>query len=199
MTEFGPLFVPEELLDAVSGRAWLQAMLEFERALARAEATAGVVPVEAADAIADRCRGELYDFRRAAPARGAAVGSPPEPLVRALRDEVGGDAARYVHWGATSQDVIDTASMLVARRASELIVAELDRRGSRAARGWPTSHRVDAHGGADPAAAGGADDVRPQGGGLARLGARSAQPARGRRRDRLAVAARRARPERSRR
>jgi 3-carboxy-cis,cis-muconate cycloisomerase len=126
MTEFGPLFVPEELLDAVSGRAWLQAMLEFERGLARAEATAGVIPIEAADAIADGCRGELYDFHDLL-LQGRSVGSPPEPLVRALRDEVGGDAARYVHWGATSQDVMDTASMLVTRRALELIVAELDR------------------------------------------------------------------------
>ena len=125
MTTFGPLFVPEELLDAVSGRAWLEAMLEFESALARAEASAGIVPADAATAIAEKCRGELYDFRDLLE-RGRSVGSPPEPLVQALRDAVGGDAARYVHWGATSQDVMDTASMLVARRALDLILAELD-------------------------------------------------------------------------
>ncbi|MGH3137038.1 MAG: 3-carboxy-cis,cis-muconate cycloisomerase [Gaiellaceae bacterium] len=126
MTTFGPLFVPEELLDAVSGRAWLQAMLEFESALARAEAAAGIVPADAAAAIADCCRADLYDFGDLL-VRGRSVGSPPEPLVRALRDEAGGEAGRYVHWGATSQDVMDTASMLVARRALGLILAELDR------------------------------------------------------------------------
>ena len=139
MTEFGPLFVPEELLDAVSGRAWLAAMLEFESALARAEATAGVIPADAAQAIAESCRAELYDFDDLL-VESRAVGSPPEPLVRALRDRVGGDAAGYVHWGATSQDVMDTASMLVTRRALDLILGELDRvTGSLA--GLAESHR----------------------------------------------------------
>jgi 3-carboxy-cis,cis-muconate cycloisomerase len=125
MTTFGPLFVPEELLGAVSGRAWLAAMLEFESALARAEAQAGIVPSDAAAAIAERCDPSLYDFDELLE-RGRSVGSPPEPLVRALRENVGGDAAGYVHWGATSQDVMDTASMLVSRRALDLILAELD-------------------------------------------------------------------------
>ena len=125
MTTFGPLFVPDELLDAVSGQAWLEAMLEFESALARAETAAGIVPEDAAAAIAEKCDGDLYDFDDLLK-RGRSVGSPPEPLVQALRDAVGGDAAGYVHWGATSQDVMDTASMLVARRALDLIVAELD-------------------------------------------------------------------------
>jgi 3-carboxy-cis,cis-muconate cycloisomerase len=125
MTTFGPLFVPEELLDVVSGRAWLGSMLEFESALARAEAQVGIVPPEAAVAIAERCDPNLYDFDDLL-RRGRSVGSPPEPLVRALRETVGGDASGYVHWGATSQDVMDTASMLVARRALDLILAELD-------------------------------------------------------------------------
>jgi 3-carboxy-cis,cis-muconate cycloisomerase len=125
MTTFGPLFVPEELLGAVSGRAWLEAMLEFESALARAEAQTGIVPPEAAAAIAEQCRADPFDFDDLL-RRGRSVGSPPEPLVRALREAVGGDAAGYVHWGATSQDVMDTASMLVARRALDLILAELD-------------------------------------------------------------------------
>jgi 3-carboxy-cis,cis-muconate cycloisomerase len=121
---FGPLFVPEELLEAVAGSAWLEAMLEFEAALARAEAEIGIVPPEAAAAIAERCDASLYDFDDLL-VRGRSVGSPPEPLVRAIREAVGGDAARYVHWGATSQDVMDTASMLVTRRALDLILVEL--------------------------------------------------------------------------
>jgi 3-carboxy-cis,cis-muconate cycloisomerase len=126
MTAFGPLFVPERFLDAVSDRAWLEAMLETERALASAEATAGVLPAEVATAIAERCRAELYDVDGIA-REGRAVGNPAEPLVRALRERVGGEAARSVHWGATSQDVMDTASMLVSRRALDLVLAELDR------------------------------------------------------------------------
>jgi 3-carboxy-cis,cis-muconate cycloisomerase len=125
MTTFGPLFVPGELLDAVSGRAWLEAMLQFESALARAEAQTGIVPSEAAAAISEGCDPSLYDFDDLLE-RGRAVGSPPEPLVRALRERVGGDAAGYVHWGATSQDVMDTASMLVARGAVDLILVELE-------------------------------------------------------------------------
>jgi 3-carboxy-cis,cis-muconate cycloisomerase len=126
MTAFGRLFVPAEILDAVSDRAWFEAMLEFESALARAEAALDVVPAEAAAAIADACRVELYDLTELLE-QGRAVGNPAEPLVRALRQRVGDRAAGYVHRGATSQDVMDTASMLVSRRALGLILQELDR------------------------------------------------------------------------
>ena len=126
MTAFAPLFVPAEILEVVSDRAWVKAMLEFERALAAAEAAAGVIPPEAAEAIASSCRVELFDPRVLAE-DGRSVGNPAEPLVRALRKAVGGDAGAYVHWGATSQDVMDTASMLIARDAAGLILRELDR------------------------------------------------------------------------
>lgn len=126
MTVFGPLFIPERLTDAVSDHAWLQAMLETERALASAVAGAGVIPADSATAIADSCRPELYDIEMLA-REGRSVGNPAEPLVRALRERVGGEPARHVHWGATSQDVMDTASMLIARRALGLILVELDR------------------------------------------------------------------------
>jgi 3-carboxy-cis,cis-muconate cycloisomerase len=123
---FTALFVPPDLREAVSDRAWLEGMLGAERALANAEAIAGVIPGEAAARIAACCRGELFDVEALAE-QGRSVGNPAEPLVRALREAVGADAARYVHWGATSQDVMDTASMIVARRALDLIVLELDR------------------------------------------------------------------------
>ena len=132
MTPFGPLFVPEQLLAAVSDQAWFEAMIEFESALAGAEAAAGIVPAEAAEAIADACRPELYDLGELLEL-GRAVGNPAEPLVRALRQRVGHDAAGYVHRGATSQDVIDTAAMLVSRRALDLIRLELDRVAARLA------------------------------------------------------------------
>ena len=66
MTTFAPLYVPDELGDAVSARAWLGAMLETERALARAGALAGVVPDEAASVIAAACEVERYDWDDAA-------------------------------------------------------------------------------------------------------------------------------------
>ena len=126
MTIFAPIAVPAELREATSARAWLAAMLEAERALARAEARAGVIPAEAAAAIAECARPELFDLEQLAE-RGHVVGNPAEPLVHALRERVGGDAARYVHWGATSQDVLDTAAMLVARAALALVLADVER------------------------------------------------------------------------
>jgi 3-carboxy-cis,cis-muconate cycloisomerase len=118
---FERIFVPAELRDAVSDRAWLQAMLDAERALAAAEARARVIPVEAAQAIAAACTPERFDAAELAD-DGRAAGNPVEPLVRALTAAVEGDAARYVHWGATSQDVLDTAAMLVSRRALDLLL-----------------------------------------------------------------------------
>ena len=122
---FDALFVPDEICASVADGAWLQAMLDFERALSAAEASAGVIPAEAAAAIGEACTAERFDIRALA-AAGHAVGNPAEPLVRALRKEVGGQAAGYAHWGATSQDVTDTAAMLVSRRALSLVVRELD-------------------------------------------------------------------------
>ena len=125
MTTFGALFVPDELREAVSDGAWLRAMLEAERALANAQALADVVPAHAAAAIAEGCDPDLYDIERMC-REGRAAGNPVEPLVRALREEVGGEAAPFVHFGATSQDVLDSAAMLVARDARRLIDDELD-------------------------------------------------------------------------
>src|SRR5215468_1898058 len=86
----------------------VRGMLAFEAALARAEARAGIIPQEAATVIAASCREEMFDV--AALYREAAVaGTPALPLVRMLTARVAGDAQKFVHWGATSQDAIDTA------------------------------------------------------------------------------------------
>ena len=121
-----PLIVPGAILEAVSGRSWLAAMLEAERALASAGAQAGVVPADAAAAIAEACSIDGYDWERLL-VEGRSTGNPAEPLVRALATRVGGDAARWVHHGATSQDVMDTAAMLVSRRAIDLVLRDLSR------------------------------------------------------------------------
>lgn len=121
---FQGIFVPAEFREAVSDRAWLQAMLDAERALAAAEAGAGVIPIDAAEAIAAACEWERFDPAELSE-QGRAPGNPVEPLVRALTDAVEGEAARYVHWGATSQDILDTATMLVSRRVLDLLLESL--------------------------------------------------------------------------
>jgi 3-carboxy-cis,cis-muconate cycloisomerase len=121
---FGTLFLPGSVRAAVADRAWIAAMLEFEAALAAAEARAGVIPADAAAAIAAACGAERFD-PEALGREARAAGNPAVPLVRALTEAVEGDAARYVHWGATSQDVMDTAAMLVARRALAVVDEEL--------------------------------------------------------------------------
>jgi 3-carboxy-cis,cis-muconate cycloisomerase len=103
---------------ATSGEAWLRALLDAEAALARAQARLGMVPDGVADAIAG-ARVDLADL--AVRARGA--GNPVVPLVADLRKVAG----EHVHRGATSQDIMDTAAMLVADRARRIILADLDR------------------------------------------------------------------------
>jgi 3-carboxy-cis,cis-muconate cycloisomerase len=107
----------------VSGHAWLQAMLDVEAALARASARAGVIPQAAADAIAAACEAEHFDVDQIG-REAARSATPVIALVDALRAHVGADAAEHVHHGATSQDIIDTAAMLVARRALEPLLGE---------------------------------------------------------------------------
>ena len=132
MTGFAGILVPDDLLDAVTDRAWLAALLEAERALANAEAIAGAIPAHAAAAIADRCRPELFDPARLVEA-GRSAANPVEPLVRELAEAVGGEAAAFVHWGATSQDIMDSAAMLVARRGIGIALARLDASAARCA------------------------------------------------------------------
>jgi 3-carboxy-cis,cis-muconate cycloisomerase len=118
---------------AVSDGAWLQALLDAEAALARALAQAGVIAGEEAEAIAAACDAERFsaaEIGRAA----AGIGNPVGPLVKALRAEVGGPAAAHVHRGATSQDILDTAAMLVARRALEPLLAARGAAGTAALR-----------------------------------------------------------------
>ena len=124
---FGALFGDDETTSCLSDRARLQAMLDVEAALADAEAELGVVPRSSVAAIRGAARAELYDAAAiAADARQA--GNLAIPLVRALTRQGAAsdpDAARYVHWGATSQDIIDTALVLQLRAAVAPIVAHL--------------------------------------------------------------------------
>ncbi|HEY4764315.1 MAG TPA: 3-carboxy-cis,cis-muconate cycloisomerase [Candidatus Sulfotelmatobacter sp.] len=105
----------------------LQAMLEFEKALARAEAQCGLIPKEAADAITAAAGPREFDFSALAEATFRA-GTPAIPLVKILTEQVrqtDPEAARFVHWGATSQDVADTAMSLLLKRAEPILSADL--------------------------------------------------------------------------
>jgi 3-carboxy-cis,cis-muconate cycloisomerase len=128
MNLLDPLFRSQAVEKVFSNRATLQAMLDFEAALARAEARAGFIPPTAAPAIEAKCRAELYDMTVLARAA-ANAGNLAIPLVKQLTLLVAQkekDAARYVHWGATSQDAIDTGRVLQLRQALILISSELD-------------------------------------------------------------------------
>ncbi|WP_028349936.1 3-carboxy-cis,cis-muconate cycloisomerase [Bradyrhizobium murdochi] len=132
-TSLSPLLAP--MLSSAAMRAVcddmasLQNMLDFEAALARAETAAGVIPASAADPITSACRAESFDIAALAEAATKA-GNLAIPLVKALTANVAkldAAAARYVHWGATSQDVIDTAAMLGLRAGIDALLADIDR------------------------------------------------------------------------
>ena len=110
-----------------SDESVLHAMLEFEIALARAESRSGVIPKRAADAIAAAARPSNFDISALADAAFRA-GTPAIPLVKMLTEQVrkiDADAARFVHWGTTSQDVADSAMSLLLKRAEPVLIADL--------------------------------------------------------------------------
>jgi 3-carboxy-cis,cis-muconate cycloisomerase len=123
------LATTEALADVFSDGALLASMLRFEVALARAEARVGVIPAAAADAIAGAAVPDSFD--PAAIARAArASGTITIPFVEMLTEKVRAadpTAATFVHWGATSQDVSDTALVLCLVRALAIITADGDR------------------------------------------------------------------------
>lgn len=123
------LFTTDAMRAVFSDHARVARMLAFEAALAQAEETVGVIPAGTARAIAHQCRVEDYDLKAlAASARHA--GNLAIPLIAALTRRVGehaGTAKGYVHWGATSQDVIDTGLVLQLRDALKLIDADVER------------------------------------------------------------------------
>lgn len=118
-----------EAIDCFGTKSIVQAMLDFEAALAHAQAEVDLIPSGAAPVIAGFCRADLLDCD-AIVRESAHAGAIAIPLVKQLRTAVATvdkDAARYVHFGATSQDAIDTAMMLCSKRALSMIDAELGR------------------------------------------------------------------------
>src|SRR5215510_13184636 len=132
-TSLSPLLAPmlssAPMREVCDDRSTLQNMLDFEAALARAEAAVGVIPAAATGPIELACKASSFDLAALAEAA-TRSGNLAIPLVKSLTANVAkadGDAARYVHWGATSQDVIDTATMLTLRAGIDALDADLDR------------------------------------------------------------------------
>jgi len=124
-----PLFRWRALDETFSDRARVQRMLDFEAALARAEARVEVIPRAASVAIEKKCRAELIDLSSLAESA-ALAGNLAIPLVKQLTALVARDdkeSARFVHWGATSQDAIDTGFILQLQEALDLICKDLSR------------------------------------------------------------------------
>jgi 3-carboxy-cis,cis-muconate cycloisomerase len=123
------LATTEPLAELFSDRSVLQAMLDFEIALARAQAKLKIIPQSAALSIAKFVDAESYEPACLA-CETLRAGTPGIPLVKALRKKVQQEnpaAADFVHWGATSQDVSDSAIILLLKKAAPILDADLDR------------------------------------------------------------------------
>jgi 3-carboxy-cis,cis-muconate cycloisomerase len=121
---FRDMFGTPEMREVFSDEGYLARCLEVEAALARAQASVGVIPAAAAREITAQARLANLDLARLK-ADCENVGYPIVGLVAQLAQACGGDAGGYVHWGATTQDIMDTAVVLQVRQALELVEADL--------------------------------------------------------------------------
>ncbi|ELS43371.1 3-carboxy-cis,cis-muconate cycloisomerase [Pseudomonas syringae] len=126
---FDAYFMQPEMREIFSDEGRVQGMLDFEAALARAQARVGLIPPEVVADIELSCDARLFDFDALAIAIGSA-GNSAIPLVKALGKQIAArsaEAERYVHMGATSQDVMDSGLVLQLRRAIALLERDLSR------------------------------------------------------------------------
>ena len=121
---FGNLFGSQDMNSVFADDMRFVRMLDVEAALARVQARLGVIPEEAADVISTKAKAQILDFDRLR-AGTEKAGFPVIPVVAALSEACGEEAGRYVHWGATTQDIVDTALMLQMRDAFDLIERDL--------------------------------------------------------------------------
>ena len=137
---FGGVFARGSAI--IDDRAWLQAMLDAEAGLARALERAGLAPAGAGEAVTRAARANDFDIAELGELS-ALTGNPVPGLARALAVKVGGQQGRAVHRGATSQDILDTAAMLLARTAIDAARADLTAAAAAAA-ALATEHRTTA-------------------------------------------------------
>jgi 3-carboxy-cis,cis-muconate cycloisomerase len=120
---FGPLFSDPEVSALLTDEAYIQLLVEVEVALARAEARVGVIPASAAEKIS-QMRAEKVDLKTVAQGT-LRSGFPIIALVQELRSQVDAETATYVHWGATTQDIMDTACVLQLRALTHVLRGRL--------------------------------------------------------------------------
>ena len=123
------LATTDQLAELFSDQSLLQALLDFETALARAQARVGIIPLAAAESIAAAAKAEAFDIAALSHDM-LRAGTAGVPLAKALTNHVRAkdeDAARYVHWGATSQDVADTALVLLLKRAQNILLGDISK------------------------------------------------------------------------
>ncbi len=133
---FDAYFTGKAMGEVFCDHCRVQAMLDFEAALARAQARVGLIPSSAVAPIEAACRAEHYDFEALGLAI-ASAGNSAIPLVKALGKQIASvtpQAERYVHLGATSQDVMDSGLVLQLRAALVLIECDLQQLGDVLAR-----------------------------------------------------------------
>lgn len=125
-TVFAGVFGDSEIGPLFSDAAEIEAMIDFERALARAEAACGVIPLEAGAALDAAMRGLVIPPEELTEATAAAA-VPVPGLVVALRKRLDPDVAQWLHWGATTQDIMDGSLLLRLRRSADIIDGRLTR------------------------------------------------------------------------
>jgi 3-carboxy-cis,cis-muconate cycloisomerase len=117
---FKNLFGTAEIRAVFDDKAYIQRCVDVETALARAQSAMGVIPADAGKQVTDRCRNWQPDYDRLSNET-EIVGYPILPLVRQLSEGCGDEIGGYVHWGATTQDIQDTASMLQIKAGLEVV------------------------------------------------------------------------------
>lgn len=120
---FGPLFSTDDMRRIFSDQNLVQSWLDTEAALARAEGELGIIPQQAMEEICSKARAEWVDI----PAIGEFYKSSITmvPLLKAFKKILDNDAGEFVHWGATSQDIVDTGLILQIRQAYQLLLGRL--------------------------------------------------------------------------
>jgi adenylosuccinate lyase len=117
---FRDQFSTEKTRSIFSDETTVQRWLDVEAALAKVQARLGIIPQQAADEIAAKARVELIDLAELKQEMDRTA-HPIVPLLRAMKKVCSGDAAEFIHWGATTQDIIDTGTVLQLRDALAVI------------------------------------------------------------------------------
>ncbi|MGO4431487.1 lyase family protein, partial [Streptomyces sp. MCAF7] len=116
---FRDMFGTPAMREIFSDTAYVQRIIDTETALARAQAKVGIIPAEAADDITAKAGLDGLDLERLR-IETEIVGYPVLPIVKQVAEQCG-DAGRYLHWGATTQDIMDTAVMLQCKQGVALL------------------------------------------------------------------------------